>query len=201
MGKNSIFLLSGVLGLLCSLSGKAQERHHQFNAGAGMASARYFDAAGVWEERREGAGSTSVGSSGVYHFGYRYTVAGRHSFGIQLAGERQKVTKSGGTQHPEAWKQYIAWKDIYLTVLPDYRYNWGPSPGGRWYSGVAAGISRHQRKETHNDFSLEKKEYSKTGFAYQVTALGVEFGKKLGGYAELGYGYKGALSAGVKYGF
>lgn len=199
MVKNSIFLLSGILGLLCSLSGKAQR--HQLNAGAGIASSRYFDVRGIWEERHEGAGSTSVSSSGIYHFGYRYAGAGRHSFGIRLAGERQEVTKRGGTQHPEAWKEYGAWKDSYLTILPDYRYDWGLRPGCRWYSGIAAGVSWHQRKETHNDFSSEKEEYSKTRFAYQATALGVEFGEKLGGYIELGYGYRGVLSAGIKYGF
>ncbi len=187
--------------MLYALPGTSQTGPHQFLLGAGTASSRHFETIGVWKERLVGAGSTTVNSSGIYHLGYRYTGAGRHSFGILLVGERQNVRKTGGTQDPEAWKKYIARKDIYLAVLPDYRYSWGLRPGGRWYSGAAAGISRHQRKEMHNDFSLEKEEYSKTIFAYQVTALGMEFGKKLGGYIELGYGYKGVLSAGVKYGF
>lgn len=166
-----------------------------------MGSSRHFEAAGVWKEALTGAGSTTVGSSGVYHLGYRYEGTGRHSFGVLLTGERQEVTKRGGTQHPEAWKEYIAWQDSYLTVLLGYQYAWGLGPRSKWYSGVAPGISWQQRKEKHNDFSLEKDEFGKARFAYQVTAVGFSFGRKIGGYAELGYGYKGILSTGLKYGF
>lgn len=38
-------------------------------------------------------------------------------------------------------------------------------------------------------------------FTWQITALGVRFGKKVYGNVELGYGYKGLLSAGVGYRF
>ena len=38
---------------------------------------------------------------------------------------------------------------------------------------------------------------TKTGFAYQITPIGVAFGGMIVGWAELGFGYRGILSAGV----
>ncbi len=196
----AIHLIAWIWGGLYALPGTAQNKHHQLLLGAGMASSRHFEVAGVWKEALDGAGSTTANSSGVYHLGYRYEGAGRQSFGILLTGERQEVTKTGAAL-PELTDKYKAWNDSYLAVLLDYRYNWGLRPRSKWYSGVAPGISWQRRKETHNDFSLEKEEFERARFAYQVTAVGFSFGRKIGGYAELGYGYKGILSAGLKYGF
>lgn len=182
------------------MPGISQNGNHHLLLGTGIGSSRHFEAAGVWKEALDGAGGTTVGSSRAYHLGYRYDGVGRQSFGVLLTGEQQKVTKTGAAL-PELKDKYKAWNDRYLTVLLDYRYNWGLSRRSKWYSGVAPGVSWQQRKETHNDFSLEKEEFDRARFAYQVTAVGFEFGKKLGGYAELGYGYKGVLSTGIKYGF
>lgn len=198
----ALHLIAWVCGGLYALPGTAQNKHHQLLLGAGMASSPHFEAAGVWKEALDGAGSTAVGSSGVYHLGYRYEGAGRQSFGVVLTGEQQEVRKTAITvpQVPDIDKAKV-WNDRYLTVLPDYQYAWILRPGRRWYSGAAVGISWQQRKEKHNDFSLEKEEFDKARFAYQVTAVGFSFGRKIGGYAELGYGYKGILSTGLKYGF
>lgn len=185
---------------MCTLSGTAQENPHQLHAGAGVASERDFAVSGIWKKQLVGGGSTAVSSSGVYHIGYRYAGIDRHSFGIQLMAERQKVTRTGAP-HPELFDKYAEWEDRYLTMVFDYQYHWGFRPRVTWYSGIAPGISWQERKEKHNDFSSEKAVVGRTRFAYQVTAIGFGFGKKLGGYAALGYGYKGVLTAGIIYGF
>ncbi len=201
---NTIYLVICTWGGLYALPGAAQ-RHHQLQMGAGIGSSRNFETSDSgWKEKVDGKGSTTINSSGVFHIGYHYTGAGRHSFGIMLAGERQKVIKGGAPildlsdMYRERYKEV---EDYYLAVLADYRFAWGLRPAAKWYSGFSPGISWQQRKEKHNDFSYVKDEFNKSRFAYQVTAVGFEFGKKLGGYAELGYGYKGVLSTGIKYGF
>lgn len=197
---NTLRFVIWAWGMLYAQPGVSQTGPHQLLLGAGTASSRHFETIGVWKERVEGGGSTTVNSSGIYHLGYRYTGAGRHSFGILLAAERQNVRQTGAMA-PELWGRYKAVQDRYLTVLADYRFAWGRRPAAKWYSGVSPGVSWQQRRESHNDFSYVKDEFSKVRFAYQVTAVGFEFGKKLGGYLELGYGYKGFLSGGLKYGF
>ena len=199
---NTLRFVVWAWGMLYALPGISQTGPHQLLLGAGMASSRHFKTAGVWGEALDGAGSTTVESSGVYHLGYRYEAAGRRqSFGILLTGEKQKVTKTGAPVLDLWDKRDQEMRDRYLTLLIGYQYAWGLRPRSKWYSGVAPGISWQQRKEKHNDFSSKKEEFDKARFACQVTAVGFSFGGKVGGYAELGYGYKGILSAGLKYGF
>ena len=40
-------------------------------------------------------------------------------------------------------------------------------------------------------------DYNNFGLTLQVTPIGVRFGKKIGGFAELGYGYKGLVNVGI----
>jgi hypothetical protein len=48
-------------------------------------------------------------------------------------------------------------------------------------------------KSASNGSEVDKK----TGFAYQITPIGVAVGGMIAGWAELGFGYRGILSAGV----
>ena len=64
------------------------------------------------------------------------------------------------------------------------------------YSGLLLGVNIH----FHSTESIPL--LSTSGrFTWQVTALGVRFGKKVYGNVEVGYGYKGMLSIGIGYRF
>lgn len=51
------------------------------------------------------------------------------------------------------------------------------------------------------DYEDRSNDVTATHFNFQLTPLAIEYGEKTKGFAELGFGYKGILNVGVKYGF
>jgi len=75
----------------------------------------------------------------------------------------------------------------------EYRYyNRGPV---QVYSGIGLGFTFGNETFTPNEVQQES-----TGtiasVAYQLNAVGIRLGKRLGGYIEFGYGYKGIINLG-----
>lgn len=176
----------------------AQGTRGEFFVGVGAASERDFETAGIWKKSLTGSGSTTTRSSGVYHLGYLFFKRERMSIGILATAESLKVVTTGAPM-PENFGKSKESRDLHFALLLDCRYEWGRRPASRWYSGVAPGIAWTNRKQMHNDFSSVSDEFSKARAALQVTAVGLEFGKRVGGYIELGYGAKGLLAAGVSW--
>lgn len=66
------------------------------------------------------------------------------------------------------------------------------------YALVGAGVSFG--KETAIIFLSEEHFVTDyTYFEYQITPIGIRYGKKWGGFAEIGFGYRGILSFGMFY--
>jgi hypothetical protein len=65
------------------------------------------------------------------------------------------------------------------------------------YQGLGAGVSFFDEHDTYPD----KTTSSLTGIRYvgQVTLGGLRFGRALGAYVEIGYGYKGIVNGGLSY--
>lgn len=77
----------------------------------------------------------------------------------------------------------------------EYRYrNQGPI---QLYSGLGIGITLANQKFTPTDTNIAATTDQLFKFGYQLNAIGVRVGKKLGGYAEFGYGYKGIINLGI----
>jgi hypothetical protein len=72
----------------------------------------------------------------------------------------------------------------------------------RLYSKIALGacFDIFNNYEVKDD-KVNKKSKTNVDFAYQVSALGVEVGQSVCGFAELGFGYQGVIQAGVKFRF
>jgi hypothetical protein len=87
-------------------------------------------------------------------------------------------------------------RQFYTVALEfEYRYvNQGPI---QVYSGVGLGFTYGTEELTPPS---ETGQQSATGdvsnVAYQINAVGIRLGKKFGGYAEFGYGYKGIVNLG-----
>ena len=65
------------------------------------------------------------------------------------------------------------------------------------YSGIGLGYAFMKDKYTTDDGSDEIKNSGE--FAFHINAFGVRFGKNIGGYVEVGYGYKGLVNLGVSF--
>lgn len=194
-------LCSFLLMSLVCFSTSAQTRH-QLSLGIGGPSGPEFVTVGVWKKRGlVGIGSTDLKSSGAWQLAYNYAIGDGTSVGLAMVWEKQKVVKTGAPM-PENEGKFMKYTDTYSTLLIDVRHHWARRKVVSWYSGIAPGVSIYRRKEVHNDFTVVNNDDILTVKpAWQVTAIGFSAGKRLRGYAELGYGYRGVLTGGLSYGF
>ena len=70
------------------------------------------------------------------------------------------------------------------------------------YVGVSAGVFHQKGTETYKEINTlnpksEVKQYNSNLPAFQVTAAGLRLGRVIGGYLELGFGYKGLINGGL----
>lgn len=88
----------------------------------------------------------------------------------------------------------------YFTVMPAVKYDWVHKDHFALYSKVGAGIMLHNYKE--KDLELNKEDKGNdTFFMYQLSFIGLEFGKNVRGFFEAGVGEQGIILGGVKYKF
>lgn len=80
----------------------------------------------------------------------------------------------------------------YYTFMLRGDYGWYRKGRATLYSGAAFGLSVVTEDDTEG--SRDDTDYY---MAYQVNAIGIRLGKMVAGFAELGLGYSGILSAGI----
>lgn len=122
---------------------------------------------------------------------YRYAVANRWM--IHADGSYQKMSQNiyvGGAKDSELDYSYIT-----IGAGTDYRYISGEI--FQMYSGIAVAYTSENINYSGSSESPEGK-----GFVnYQINALGLRVGKTFAAFAELGFGYKGIINAGLSYRF
>lgn len=85
----------------------------------------------------------------------------------------------------------------YISLMPSMKYYWLNKNYYGLYTKLAAGamlLLDNQKDYTDN----EKSNSSKAYFAFQVSALGFEFGAKFRGFIEVGVGEQGIVLGGLK---
>ena len=84
--------------------------------------------------------------------------------------------------------------------MPAIKWYWVNKNSLGVYSKGAAGAAflNSTEKDPANNISEDE---SKTYFMYQLSLIGVEFGKQFRGFAEVGFGEQGFVLAGVRYKF
>jgi hypothetical protein len=68
------------------------------------------------------------------------------------------------------------------------------------YTMLGLGVTLNTEKGSYNSTGDTDTETS-SNLAFQVTPIGMRIGRKLGGFAELGFGYKGIMNFGLSYRF
>lgn len=93
--------------------------------------------------------------------------------------------------------------ESFITIMPSVKFNWLRSNGFGMYSSLSAGLMflSVSFDDSVKAADPDAKEETKAKFMFHATALGVEFGGNLRGFAELGFGEKGLLCAGLRYKF
>lgn len=89
-------------------------------------------------------------------------------------------------------------KRQYYTVALEWEYRYVNHGNVQVYSGLGLGFTYGTEELTPPPF--EPATMASTGdissVAYQLNAIGIRVGKKFGGFAEFGYGYKGIINIG-----
>lgn len=123
---------------------------------------------------------------GPVMIGMNYYVTPRLSVGALYSKTQSRSdVESGNTTVRYTRNSY----DVIM-ARSDYRWTRGFV---QLYSGLAAGAAFSRAEPYDKSFKTIKE----TNFAYQVNALGVRAGRKLGVFGELGFGYNGIVNAGI----
>lgn len=105
------------------------------------------------------------------------------------------VLKRGGS-HEKVGER----KRNYFSVMPAVKWYWTNKNSFGLYSKAAAGAAF--LNSTEKELSTGKSnDDNGTYFMFQISLLGVEFGKQFRGFAELGVGNQGFALAGLRYKF
>lgn len=96
-----------------------------------------------------------------------------------------------------SWKS--DYKSTYITVMPSVKFNWMRKDHFGMYSSLSAGIMI--ANNSYSGSASDVKSDNQTKFMAHATAVGIEFGGAFRGFAELGFGEKGVLCAGLRYKF
>lgn len=135
------------------------------------------------------AEDTEVGAT----FGLTYRYAIKNNWNIFVDGYYQEIKR---TAYSTTGK--IGEADFnYFTVGVGTDYSYLHKGIFRLYSGLAVGYTFEDASYSGNISSEDDGGF----FNFHINALGVRVGKKLAGTAEIGFGYKGIINAGISYMF
>lgn len=184
MNRHSALVL--FLVLLGILHAQAQSPRNELQVGYGVGSATLLieGIADVLASALVPGSIRSVDRTGTGPFivGYNRYVSERFSVGLQgsyITSDASYTTTSGEFKG----------SNRYLTALLRGDYRW-LNRGVQLYSGLGVGGS-------YLTSDVGGKSDNSLGVAFQVNALGVRVGKRVGAFAEAGFGFNGILTLGV----
>jgi hypothetical protein len=124
----------------------------------------------------------------------KYYISDRIKLGLNITFEQEKEkTMDNGLSTGKV-------KSSYYCFMPSVTYNYWQRDNCEVYGCVSlgAGIENSTFSPVSKETYSEKLENS-IKFACQFSALGIRYGKKVGIFMELGYGYNGIFQAGISY--
>lgn len=187
-------LVMMVAALMATVNVSAQnEKKHEIGAFYGFGSASdIFSSITSSFSAAAGSQASFFGPIGVeyyYHVSPVVAVGGVASY-AKCKAEDKKTHKDD-------------LNESFITVMPSVKFNWLRRKSFGMYSALSAGLMflSVSFDDSVKAADPDAKKETKATFMFQATALGVEFGGNLRGFAEAGIGEKGLLCAGLRYKF
>lgn len=130
--------------------------------------------------------------SGVFSASVQYQTKGRLGLGFDVLYSNT----SSEFAYSNTSKNKVTSKWLAVMAKGSYMYfrDAVNVPNVALYGAVAIGATFRDATGTVNNVSRSQ---NMSYFAYQITPLGVRTGQKVGFWAEIGYGFKGLLNAGI----
>lgn len=134
-------------------------------------------------------------SLGEFRLAYAFTPKERWSYGVALS--YSKIEYDIKTNNAKVGEQTSS----YYTFAGETTYSYINKEKIKLYAlvGLGATLSSTER-QTDSGTSVED-DTNDTFFNFQITPIGFRYGKKWGGFAEAGFGYRGIISFGAFYKF
>ncbi len=139
--------------------------------------------------------------TGSPHFGmgYKYHVNNRFSLGANLS--YQNITTTYKLTHRGDASTATGTRKISLiTVMPSFEYKYIKRESFQFYGNADVGIAIGSISQKTNNNSNDDSS-SGVAFGFQANPVGLRFGNKIGGFIELGAGYKGFITVGLSANF
>ncbi len=134
----------------------------------------------------------------VLELRYKYLLNPNIALGIR--GSYVKYQHDGTLSFNGGHNFKADWNITYITGMVDMNFIYLNREYVSLYAGLSAGVSQYNLKfdkvsnPEYND--LLNKSEQRLYFAYEIVAFGITFGKRIGGFAEVGYGYSGMMNIG-----
>ena len=185
--------------LFCGTYSYSQEREHQLSVGYALAStSQIFDVFQIIAFEIGGdivfsdTNLKNQKSKGGIHLSYAYTPKNSWFFGATIVynGSEYDVIANDVNYGKQSYSYYTFAGEVGLNYLKKEYF--------RLYGLINLGL-------TYTDSEFTEKESGKkftsgdSVFDFQITPLGLSFGKKFGGFANLGFGYRGVANFGIYY--
>lgn len=90
----------------------------------------------------------------------------------------------------------------FHTIAPSFKYNWYNYDYFTLYSRVNVGVTIATAQASYMNATTKQPEETtkvKPFFMYQVSPIGVELGRQIAGFVEVGFGHMGTAMAGIRY--
>ena len=186
---------------------KTNIRRHEFSAGTGIVPGRYsfgydhtspFDQSslpGVYEMSRY---YEREYVSGVWSLGYTYNFTRVISLQANLFYEAGWIDRYSRETRLKVAESF----DSYLSAMASFRVNWFNRPAVRMYSYFGLGLSYNHTYNDPIEGLGQGQRFNAVKVAFQFTPIGVMYGGRFFGFAEIGAGhYFCGLALGAGYRF
>jgi len=129
---------------------------------------------------------------------YRFQIIKQLSVGLAVGYEREWSELTYSDYQLKKEVKAGDYSRAAVTIAPELQVLYKQMPMVSVYGGLGMGATLVTEKINGN---IGTQTYKGDYFAFQLTPIGVRVGRKLSGFTELGYGYKGAISMGLAYRF
>lgn len=186
-----------IIAVFLTLCSHSYSQKHQISAGMGLASSNQI--LDVFESSLtflfvQGSALNETGQVGEFRIAYAYIPQERWRFGGSLSfSQTDYDVIHDQLKHGEQ-------ANSYYTLAAESSYAYLKREKFNMYALVGAGATFRNSKQI-NFYLGEDETLSDTLFNFQITPIGASYGKQWGGFAELGFGYRGIFSFGLFYNF
>lgn len=198
-----ILILILALGLI-SQNAVSQEKKHEISMGVGLLSdvqlmAAFTDAFGTLFTLGYGIEPGNKYNFFMPSVNYRYSFAKWFSLGATFCFDKNNVfittdVNGDGNIQLEEVENKAEHNRYYYTAAVEGIFNYMNKPAVRLYGFVGFGGTLTNVPS----FKVFKNTIMPN---FQVTPIGISFGRTIAGFAEFGFGYKGFLNMGIAYRF